>query len=1028
MIPITLTLQGVNSYQEPQTIDFTELMQDKIFGIFGPVGSGKSTIPETIAYVLYGRFDKMGKQDLINYNLMNLSSNTLLIKFIFETSSSEKFRFEVKGKRNGKDFNDVKLERSRYRWVNEIWIPDENLNAEEILGLSYDNFKRTIIIPQNKFMEFINLQDSERTLMLKEIFNLSKFDLSENTNALINVSNQKLENIKGKLDELKEVNQEEINIKTTEKETKSKERETIKQKIVKISNDLNILNNLKKIFDDLANAKKTFDELDYHREKFDFEETELKKFEICVINFKALLDDKKSISKKLLSNTSELNNNKEKLNLLKSDLNLLQSKFSQLKSDYDRSETIKSEIEELVKMKTIKDNKDKIFMLESGLNRHIKTIHDLTVEIEKITQQILAGQKLIAQKELELTDLNQLYKVKEWYIEKENLNISQDEIKKSLEEKEVEIKELEIQKNSIFEDTKIKDLKLEFFENPNDTIRHMNLKIQKYKETINKLRIDKEEHAIRAKLDSYSRALIEGKPCPVCGSIHHPDPIKIENLQSEIDRLNGRIKDGEELTELLRVVNEKFSNITNQIEISIKDKDDLIKNLNVKIKSFETHKQKFTWEKFKTYDQAGINKEIEKNTILENEIKNLRRELEVLAKLKDEISLKKELMTNDIMMTRNDIASLNASTETLLAQISIIDVSEFENIAILELEDLIISKNHHLSKLIQDYESTEKKIISLNDNEKEYRYIISNIEKNIQDLDTDKNENQSLIRDNLLKFNIGSEEEVSNTLSKNIDIENQRSRLEKYKTEYEIAKAKLADLQAQTEGISFDNSLFEHLNIELSKESEGLEKINEEIGALEGKIKDWEIKLENKTNLQNDQKKLDIRIENLNTLRNLFKANGFVAFISKLRLQELVNYANFRYSKLTRGIYKLELTQSNNFDVIDYLNEGKRRSIKSLSGGQKFQASLSLALALAGIVQGQNKASQNFFFLDEGFGTQDNESLNLVFDTITSLRQENRIVGLISHVGELKENITKYLDIVNDPVVGSKIWKSWELG
>jgi exonuclease SbcC len=111
---------------------------------------------------------------------------------------------------------------------------------------------------------------------------------------------------------------------------------------------------------------------------------------------------------------------------------------------------------------------------------------------------------------------------------------------------------------------------------------------------------------------------------------------------------------------------------------------------------------------------------------------------------------------------------------------------------------------------------------------------------------------------------------------------------------------------------------------------------------------------------------------------------------------------------------------------LDYLNDGKKRNIKTLSGGQQFQVSLSLALALAGVVQKQNITSQNFFFLDEGFGTQDEDSLNLVFDTISSLRKENRIVGLISHVAELKEGINAYLEVLNDEKTGSMIYNSWE--
>jgi len=103
------------------------------------------------------------------------------------------------------------------------------------------------------------------------------------------------------------------------------------------------------------------------------------------------------------------------------------------------------------------------------------------------------------------------------------------------------------------------------------------------------------------------------------------------------------------------------------------------------------------------------------------------------------------------------------------------------------------------------------------------------------------------------------------------------------------------------------------------------------------------------------------------------------------------------------------------------MNNGELRSIKTLSGGQSFQAALSLALALSDSVQMHNGYSQNFFFLDEGFGSQDQESLHLIFETFASLRAENKTVGIISHVNSLKEEIGSYVQITNDEKVGSVI-------
>lgn len=124
---------------------------------------------------------------------------------------------------------------------------------------------------------------------------------------------------------------------------------------------------------------------------------------------------------------------------------------------------------------------------------------------------------------------------------------------------------------------------------------------------------------------------------------------------------------------------------------------------------------------------------------------------------------------------------------------------------------------------------------------------------------------------------------------------------------------------------------------------------------------------------------------------------------------------------MTRNQLRLQLNEKNNFEVIDYLNDGNARNVKTLSGGQLFQVSLSLALALAESVQSNVKAERNFFFIDEGFGTQDNESISLIFETLLHLNRENKIVGIISHVDELKERIPISLVVENDKELGSLI-------
>ena len=124
---------------------------------------------------------------------------------------------------------------------------------------------------------------------------------------------------------------------------------------------------------------------------------------------------------------------------------------------------------------------------------------------------------------------------------------------------------------------------------------------------------------------------------------------------------------------------------------------------------------------------------------------------------------------------------------------------------------------------------------------------------------------------------------------------------------------------------------------------------------------------------------------------------------------------------MTRQRLKLELDEDNDFVIRDYMNEGRTRSARTLSGGQVFQASLALALALTDSVRHLVGSNQNFFFLDEGFGSLDKESLRVVFETLKSLRDENRVVGLISHVEEMQQELPACLFVENTTERGSVI-------
>jgi DNA repair protein SbcC/Rad50 len=225
---------------------------------------------------------------------------------------------------------------------------------------------------------------------------------------------------------------------------------------------------------------------------------------------------------------------------------------------------------------------------------------------------------------------------------------------------------------------------------------------------------------------------------------------------------------------------------------------------------------------------------------------------------------------------------------------------------------------------------------------------------------------------------------------------------------------------------NYDVDLHLKISTEIKELNETITSSNQQVGKIGEQIQKLQKDLEARQKLNKELEQLQLRGQNIALLKSMFNGSGFVNFVSSVYLQNLCEAANDRFFQLTRHNLSLEITDDNNFQVRDFMNGGKVRNVKTLSGGQTFQASLSLALALSDNIQHVTGTGQRFFFLDEGFGSLDKESLTIVFETLKTLHKENRIVGLISHVEEMQQEIDNYVKVNNTPEHGSIIKCSWE--
>ena len=153
-------------------------------------------------------------------------------------------------------------------------------------------------------------------------------------------------------------------------------------------------------------------------------------------------------------------------------------------------------------------------------------------------------------------------------------------------------------------------------------------------------------------------------------------------------------------------------------------------------------------------------------------------------------------------------------------------------------------------------------------------------------------------------------------------------------------------------------------------------------------------------------------------------------YIQMTYFDRIINRANTRFMVMSGGQYELKRRKEaeNNrsqsgleLDVIDHYN-GTERSVKTLSGGESFKASLSLALGLSDEIQSSAGGIKlDTMFVDEGFGSLDDESLAQAIKALSSLAEGNRLVGIISHVSELKDKIDKQIVVKKEKTGGSNI-------
>ena len=595
-----------------------------------------------------------------------------------------------------------------------------------------------------------------------------------------------------------------------------------------------------------------------------------------------------------------------------------------------------------------------------------------------------------------------------WFMEQKNLTDSTKNQNVKIEDFQIKIEKLNAEL-------------IPFAVNTETFKEDFKLKSEVLETEIKKLSERRNQLEVQQKLAHFAGELHDGESCPLCGALEHPNIVEFDDVNAELNEIKKQIEQFEIQKDVKQKQLLEIEKILDRKKIFEEQQKAELENLKqIKTKA-DNHRKNFSWTDFNAENETDFQQKRQQSFEIEKQIEDLNKQIseqqKALEKEREHLEKYKKAL-EEFKLKEKEVETQIKTSETNLKILKWSDYKEKETAEIENIYKKLAQSNLETEQNYQQLVKDEKEI---SPKLAEQKTIVDQLDKRITELEKEVSENENVLTESLVENNFPDLNVVQNILLQEINVQETRNTIQNFRIQFEIIKNEILNLENKLKDFSFDEEQFSETENQFKTSENELKIANDFVVKISSEIERLEKEFKKKENLLLDLAKVQKRRENLAIMQNLFNGAGFVRYISSIYLRQLCDHANVRFHRMTRNQLSLQLNESNDFEIIDYLNGGRSRSVKTLSGGQAFQVSLSLALALAESVQANAKSEKNFFFIDEGFGTQDAESVNIVFETLMNLQKENRIVGIISHVEELKEKIPVSLHITKDEERGSLI-------
>lgn len=987
-----LKMKAFLAYKDEIDIDFT--LNEGLYLINGPTGSGKTTIFDAIVFALYGQSSGIRGQMSLRSDYADVKDETY-VELTFEVLGHlYTIRRTPTYKREG--YKTLKQATALLKLDNNQYIEgtkDVNTKIIEILGINYEQFKQIVMISQGEFTKLIYANSDEREKVLRRIFNTySLLDIE-------NILKDKVREYKEKYDVSSQV------LSSSLKMLQSDENyevfypsllDTIKTDIIKLKEEN------KQLEQNYLNKEKKYNELskDYTLKVLMNEKIEK-------------LEDYNKQYHLLTQKQDEINGLEREIKILQNisqNQNLILS-YKLEKEQYTHNH--QNYLKAVKKQENVKQEYNQYKEKYLSLQELRKEKEELNINVNELKQTIEKQKKhdnyskIYREKKQQLDKEEIIYKKQITEKEKFATRMQRDQQKvNELPDLLVELKEMDqaVQQNNekrilIHELSELNDHLRDEQEKHYALSNTYNKACKVYKEAYENYQYQDELYK-RQQAGILALELQDDTPCPVCGSLHHPAPAQVQEHVLSASQLSKLSK---ELNQLLRDKEEAYQQVVTQNELKAQAITKLSlfkKQLNIE---GELNKRVFI-EHLSAITQILQDRKKKYQRLYQQTeyLKKLRHSLDKDQVVLEEREKELNILFEKLEVKRNDIIYLEGM------------MKEYEGMFEENLEEQYqnsIKKYKELSNTIEEIEKgylkAEREMISLNQSVEHYFQII----QKSKDILKQKEEQYY----DYIEKNFNNEEEFIKYYS----LLSMKEKKEKEYNQYLIHKEKLLNQ------IEILNKEVENHNVEdLQKAKEKVDQYKEERDHLQKVYHQMIMKVENNTKVYQTLKKEYEKNKNvLNKYQHYLHLSditsgknnmrmSFERYVLSFYFENILQYANIEFAAMSQGRYqfirKTEVKgnskQGLELSILDY-ETGVQRDVQSLSGGESFKAALSLALGLSSMIQSYVGGIElNTLFVDEGFGTLDEESLNQAIDVLMKLGN-NKVIGIISHVNELKEKI-----------------------